>query len=205
VETILAEAAHLGKFCSGHLDLIDVLMASTEVAKRLPLGPNPFERPMPLAEHGFSVLIKVKQGHKEGQVLFDAGVSRRGVLNNIGALEINLADVQAIILSHGHPDHAMGLPGVVDRLGTRNILWFSIPMPTWNESWYCPLGMKSGFPPLKWLTFGVRISKLLRRWGLREVSNFFDILRCLTSPTIRLSAISRGHSPPGFLSVPRLN
>jgi hypothetical protein len=70
VETILAEAAHLGKFCSGHLDLIDVLMASTEVAKRLPLGPNPFERPMPLAEHGFSVLIKVKQGHKEGQVLW---------------------------------------------------------------------------------------------------------------------------------------
>lgn len=100
---------------------IDLLMASTVVAKRFPLGPNPFERPLPVAEHGFSVLIRVRLGDKQGQVLFDAGVSRRGLLYNIDALEINLADVQAIILSHGHPDHAMGLPGVVDRLGTRNM------------------------------------------------------------------------------------
>jgi 7,8-dihydropterin-6-yl-methyl-4-(beta-D-ribofuranosyl)aminobenzene 5'-phosphate synthase len=100
---------------------IDLLMASTDVARRLPLGPNPFEKPLPIAEHGFSVLIRIKHGDKESQVLFDAGVSRRGLLYNIDALEINLADVQAIILSHGHPDHAMGLPGVVDRLGTRNL------------------------------------------------------------------------------------
>ncbi len=92
---------------------IDLLMASTDVARRLPLGPNPFERPLPMAEHGFSVLIKVKQGDKEGKVLFDAGVSRRGILYNLDALEINLSDVQAIILSHGHADHALGLPGVV--------------------------------------------------------------------------------------------
>lgn len=100
---------------------IDLLMASTDVARRLPLGPNPFGRRLPMAEHGFSVLIKVKQGDKEGQVLFDAGVSRRGLLYNIDTLEIDLSDIQAIILSHGHPDHAMGLPGVVDRLGTRNM------------------------------------------------------------------------------------
>jgi 7,8-dihydropterin-6-yl-methyl-4-(beta-D-ribofuranosyl)aminobenzene 5'-phosphate synthase len=100
---------------------IDVLMASTEVARRFPLGPNPFERPQPMAEHGFSVLITVKEGGQQRQVLFDAGVSRRGLLYNIDVLEINLSEVQAIILSHGHPDHAMGLPGVVDRLGTRNM------------------------------------------------------------------------------------
>jgi 7,8-dihydropterin-6-yl-methyl-4-(beta-D-ribofuranosyl)aminobenzene 5'-phosphate synthase len=100
---------------------IDVLMASTEVARRFPLGPNPFERPQPMAEHGFSVLITVKEGGQQRQVLFDAGVSRRGLLYNIDVLEINLSAVQAIVLSHGHPDHAMGLPGVVDRLGTRNM------------------------------------------------------------------------------------
>jgi 7,8-dihydropterin-6-yl-methyl-4-(beta-D-ribofuranosyl)aminobenzene 5'-phosphate synthase len=99
----------------------DMLMASTEVARRFPLGPNPFERPQPMAEHGFSVLIKVKEGGQQRQVLFDTGVSRRGLLYNIDVLEINLSEVQAIILSHGHPDHAMGLPGVVDRLGTRNM------------------------------------------------------------------------------------
>ena len=35
---------------------IDLLLADTEVATRLPLGPNPFARPLPIAEHGFSVL-----------------------------------------------------------------------------------------------------------------------------------------------------
>ncbi len=30
-------------------------------------------------------------------------------------------EVQAIILSHAPADHAMGLPGVVDRLGTHNM------------------------------------------------------------------------------------
>jgi 7,8-dihydropterin-6-yl-methyl-4-(beta-D-ribofuranosyl)aminobenzene 5'-phosphate synthase len=100
---------------------IDLLMAGTDVAKRFPLGPNPFENPLPVAEHGFSVLIKVKQGSQESQVLFDTGISSRGLLYNIDALEIDLEDIQAIILSHGHPDHAMGLPGLVDRMGLRNL------------------------------------------------------------------------------------
>jgi len=45
---------------------IDMLMASTDVAKRFPLGPNPFERPQPMAEHGFSAFIRVKQGGSKG-------------------------------------------------------------------------------------------------------------------------------------------
>ena len=100
---------------------IDVLMASTDVAKRFPLGPNPFERPQPMAEHGFSALIRVKQGEKSGTVLFDTGVSRRGILHNLDALEVDAADIQAIVLSHGHADHALGLPGLVERLGRRNL------------------------------------------------------------------------------------
>jgi 7,8-dihydropterin-6-yl-methyl-4-(beta-D-ribofuranosyl)aminobenzene 5'-phosphate synthase len=34
---------------------------------------------------------------------------------------INAQDIQAIVLSHGHTDHAMGLPGLLDRLGPRNL------------------------------------------------------------------------------------
>ena len=100
---------------------IDLLMANTEVAQRLPLGPNPFDRPLPMAEHGFSVSITVRQGEKHGTVLFDTGVSRKGILYNLDALELNASDIQAIILSHGHADHAMGLPGLIDRLGTRRL------------------------------------------------------------------------------------
>jgi 7,8-dihydropterin-6-yl-methyl-4-(beta-D-ribofuranosyl)aminobenzene 5'-phosphate synthase len=100
---------------------IDLLMAGSDVARRFPLGPNPFERPQPIAEHGFSALIQVKRGERSGTVLFDTGVSRTGILYNMDAMEIDAGVIQAIILSHGHADHAMGLPGLLDRLGRRSL------------------------------------------------------------------------------------
>lgn len=103
---------------------IDLLMASTDVAKRLPLatfGPDPFDRPLPVAEHGFSVLIDVRQGERHATALFDTGISRTGLMYNLDAMQLNVSDIRAIILSHGHPDHVMGLPGVIDRLGTRRL------------------------------------------------------------------------------------
>jgi 7,8-dihydropterin-6-yl-methyl-4-(beta-D-ribofuranosyl)aminobenzene 5'-phosphate synthase len=100
---------------------IDLLLDRSEVAQRLPLRQDTFERPLPVAEHGFSVLIEVQRGERRGTVLFDTGVSRTGLLYNLDVLEIDLADVAAIVLSHGHPDHAMGLPGVIDRLGKNGL------------------------------------------------------------------------------------
>lgn len=100
---------------------IDLLMANTETVQRLPLGQNAFEHPLPIAEHGFSVLVDVRQGEKRGVVLFDTGVSRKGILNNMDAMELKASDIQAIVLSHGHADHAMGLPGLIARLGTRGL------------------------------------------------------------------------------------
>jgi len=100
---------------------IDLLMASTEIARRFPLGTNPFDRPLPMAEHGFSVLVDVRQGEKHGTILFDTGVSRKGILYNLDAMELKADDIQAVVLSHGHPDHAMGLTGLIERLGARNL------------------------------------------------------------------------------------
>ncbi len=132
---------------------IDVLLASTEVAKRFPLGPNPFEKPQPMAEHGFSVLIRTQLGEKEGEVLFDAGLSRRGILYNLDALEINLKEVQAIILSHGHADHALGLPGVVERLGTRNMPLILHPDAYLERKLVLPNGDEIGVPAPKFSDF----------------------------------------------------
>lgn len=99
---------------------IDVLMAGTEVAQRLPITPHLFQQ-VPVAEHGFSALINVRQGDKQGTVLFDTGVSRTGILHNLDAMQIRASDIQAVVLSHGHADHAMGLPGLVDRLGPQHL------------------------------------------------------------------------------------
>lgn len=126
---------------------IDLLMSGTEVARRLPLGPNPFERPLPMAEHGFSVLIRVRQGERRGAVLFDTGVSQRGLLHNLDALEVNLADLQAIVLSHGHADHALGLPGLVERLGTRSLPLVLHPDSFLERKLVLPNGFEVGLPP----------------------------------------------------------
>jgi 7,8-dihydropterin-6-yl-methyl-4-(beta-D-ribofuranosyl)aminobenzene 5'-phosphate synthase len=128
---------------------IDLLMASSDVARRLPLGPNPFEKPLPIAEHGFSVLISVRQEDEVRKVLFDAGVSRRGILYNIDALEINLNEIQAIILSHGHADHALGLRGVVDRLGTRGMPLILHPDAYLERKLVLPNGDEVGLPAPK--------------------------------------------------------
>ncbi len=100
---------------------VDILMAGSDVARRFPLRRDLFEHAQPIAEHGFSALIQVRRGDKAGTVLFDTGVTRTGLLHNLDALDIDVRTLQAIILSHGHADHAMGLPGLVERLGTRGL------------------------------------------------------------------------------------
>jgi 7,8-dihydropterin-6-yl-methyl-4-(beta-D-ribofuranosyl)aminobenzene 5'-phosphate synthase len=126
---------------------IDLLMASTDVAKRLPLRPDTFNRPLPIAEHGFSALIDVRQADKRARVLFDTGVSRKGVLYNMDAIEINVADIEAIILSHGHADHAMGLPGLIDRTGTRGLPLVLHPDAYLERKLVLPNGMEIKIPP----------------------------------------------------------
>jgi len=120
----------------------DMLMASSEVAHRFPLGPHAFENPLPVAEHGFSALIRVKNETSRGTVLFDTGITKTGVLHNMDVMEINIRDIEAIILSHGHADHANGLAGIVSLLGARKVplllhpdayLERKVVMPSGNE------------------------------------------------------------------------
>lgn len=66
-----------------------------------------------MAEHGFSVLVRVFSGDKSHSVLFDAGISPNGVVTNAKRMGINLAEIECIVLSHGHYDHFGGLPAVV--------------------------------------------------------------------------------------------
>jgi len=61
------------------------------------------------AQHGFSVLIE--QGGKK--ILFDTGNSGL-FLENARALGINLADVDAVVLSHSHSDHTGGLRALTE-------------------------------------------------------------------------------------------
>jgi 7,8-dihydropterin-6-yl-methyl-4-(beta-D-ribofuranosyl)aminobenzene 5'-phosphate synthase len=68
---------------------------------------------LPFAEHGFSVLIRVFSGDQSSCVLFDTGSSQRGIVENAGRMGINLNEVDAIVLSHGHYDHFGGLTAAI--------------------------------------------------------------------------------------------
>ncbi|MBI4526792.1 MAG: MBL fold metallo-hydrolase [Deltaproteobacteria bacterium] len=88
---------------------IDMLMASTPVARRAPLLRDTFSRPRLRAEHGVSMLITVQSEGRKDSFLFDAGASVEGVLHNMDVLEIRPNELHAVVLSHGHTDHTLAL------------------------------------------------------------------------------------------------
>ena len=64
------------------------------------------------------MLITVTVGDSKTTFLFDTGVTPDGALHNMDALEVRPGEVQSLVLSHGHTDHAMGMLGMIKRLGS---------------------------------------------------------------------------------------
>jgi 7,8-dihydropterin-6-yl-methyl-4-(beta-D-ribofuranosyl)aminobenzene 5'-phosphate synthase len=82
----------------------DILLPSTEVMKRHPLADSQGRpREQPLAGHGFSVLIETysDSDSKKHPVLLDAGFPTAGVEYNWRVLNVELAEIEAVLLSHG--------------------------------------------------------------------------------------------------------
>jgi 7,8-dihydropterin-6-yl-methyl-4-(beta-D-ribofuranosyl)aminobenzene 5'-phosphate synthase len=73
------------------------------------------------AEHGFSALVSVTRGGRTRRVMFDAGLSVDGLARNLDVLQLDLADIEAIVLSHGHFDHVGGLNGLIKQFGARRL------------------------------------------------------------------------------------
>jgi 7,8-dihydropterin-6-yl-methyl-4-(beta-D-ribofuranosyl)aminobenzene 5'-phosphate synthase len=74
----------------------DLLVKSTHTVVRF------FDEPL-LAEHGFSALIDLQDAGVK--ILWDAGMTRIALLENAKRMEIDLASIDKIALSHGHGDH----------------------------------------------------------------------------------------------------
>ena len=62
------------------------------------------------ANHGLSLLLKTWRGEQMQTVLFDAGPAEETLAYNIQRLGIDMGDIDAVVLSHGHWDHGGGLP-----------------------------------------------------------------------------------------------
>ncbi len=70
-----------------------------------------------IAEPGFSALVRIEKAGRKRTLLFDTGVSPNGMIENMRRLGIDPADVEVIVLSHGHWDHVTGIEGLVRVLG----------------------------------------------------------------------------------------
>jgi 7,8-dihydropterin-6-yl-methyl-4-(beta-D-ribofuranosyl)aminobenzene 5'-phosphate synthase len=90
----------------------DILLTSSENVQRPPIiNKRKNGLLIPIAEHGFSSLVEIKYDNssKTSKFLFDAGVSPDGLITNATNLGISIADIDSIVLSHGHSDHYTGL------------------------------------------------------------------------------------------------
>jgi 7,8-dihydropterin-6-yl-methyl-4-(beta-D-ribofuranosyl)aminobenzene 5'-phosphate synthase len=120
----------------------DGLMADMPPAKRAAMGRVP---PVPaphfeggttvaglVAEHGFSALVTVRRGERSHTILFDTGVSPTGMAENMERLGVDAAAIEAVVLSHGHFDHAGGFPGLA-RLRRRSGLPLTLHPLVWSR------------------------------------------------------------------------
>jgi 7,8-dihydropterin-6-yl-methyl-4-(beta-D-ribofuranosyl)aminobenzene 5'-phosphate synthase len=76
---------------------------------------------LPLAEHGFSTLIRVLRARKKFSILFDTGISSDGVVENAKRMGLELGEVEYIVLSHGHYDHFGGLVSALKTINKANL------------------------------------------------------------------------------------
>jgi 7,8-dihydropterin-6-yl-methyl-4-(beta-D-ribofuranosyl)aminobenzene 5'-phosphate synthase len=83
------------------------------------------------AAHGLSCLLTIRSGGKAHTVLFDTGPEDRVFTQNVSRLGIDLGPVEAMVLSHGHWDHAgamvRALQLVRDRNGGREVPCYMHP------------------------------------------------------------------------------
>lgn len=92
-----------------------LLLQDTDMVKRpRTLPPN-----LPLAEHGLSCLLKVHKGAEEHVVLLDAGVSSTCFFQNTHVLGVDLSQIEAVVLSHGHFDHFGALVEFLNKAAKR--------------------------------------------------------------------------------------
>jgi 7,8-dihydropterin-6-yl-methyl-4-(beta-D-ribofuranosyl)aminobenzene 5'-phosphate synthase len=112
-------------------NVIDALMTDQAPARR-PRMPPPFRMPAATmdggstfaglkAEHGFSCLVTARKAGREHRILYDTGVSPDGMVDNMGVLDVDPTEIEAIVCSHGHFDHTTGLDGLARAMGPSHL------------------------------------------------------------------------------------
>lgn len=70
--------------------------------------------------HGLAYLVTASVGRSERTILFDAGPEEYAFERNVTRLGVDLSSVEAIVLSHGHWDHAGGMLKALELIRRRD-------------------------------------------------------------------------------------
>jgi 7,8-dihydropterin-6-yl-methyl-4-(beta-D-ribofuranosyl)aminobenzene 5'-phosphate synthase len=79
------------------------------------LGDNTAARDGVKAVWGFACLVEAR-GHT---VLFDVGADPAALKDNLAVMKVDPAKIEAVVISHWHPDHVDGAPGLGKLAGVR--------------------------------------------------------------------------------------
>ncbi|MFP3870784.1 MAG: MBL fold metallo-hydrolase [Syntrophobacteria bacterium] len=101
---------------------LDVFEPSTALVERA--TPGKLKKPL-LAGHGLAQLVEIRQGDEVFRLMVDTANIFEPLKHNMEALERTPAEMDALFLSHGHPDHYGGLLGFLN--------WRAAPLPVYTH------------------------------------------------------------------------
>ncbi|MES2291462.1 MAG: MBL fold metallo-hydrolase [Pseudomonadota bacterium] len=142
------------------------------------------------AEFGLSILATSWRGAEKAKVLVDFGYSPEAIRNNLAMLGVDLSDLDAAVLSHGHLDHYGGFPGFFGAGSKR-----SVPLYVGGEETFCERLALIGTPPP---VMGALDRAALADAGFRvRISGRPEIIRnqAFTTGMIPLSSFERAAIP----------